>query len=172
MEQYINKDTLVAEIERLISNGQVELQKSQENNDEENYIVWAEHIATCIKVLSLIDTLEVKEVDYLCDENRDKELALSLQIQAYLNTASDELYGNGKPLYSKSHLEGIHECMKMWVKLHDYYFYKHTCENKEVDLEKEVDALLEEENYEYQYIDHYKFAKHFFELGLKAQKGE
>ena len=63
MEKYIPKSALVAEIERLISNGQVKLQKSQENNDYENYVVWAEHIATCIKVLSLIDTLEVKDVD-------------------------------------------------------------------------------------------------------------
>jgi len=44
-----------------------------------------------------------------------------------------------------------------------------TLEVKKADLEKEVDTILEEENYEYQYIDHYKFAKHFFELGLKAQ---
>ena len=59
----IDKDKVAAEIERLISNGQVKLQESQESNDHENYIVWSEHIATCIKVLSLIDTLEMKEVD-------------------------------------------------------------------------------------------------------------
>ena len=59
----IDKDALVAEIQKLISNGQVKLQESQESNDHENYIVWSEHIATCIMVLSLIDTLEVKEVD-------------------------------------------------------------------------------------------------------------
>lgn len=120
------------------------------------------------------ENLEVKEMDFPCDENRDKELALSLQIQAYLNTASDELYGKGKPLYSKSHLEGIHECMKMWAKLHDYYFYKNTCENKEVDLEKELDFV--KDAYYYFTSDERssmkKVAKHFFELGLKAQKGE
>ena len=59
---YINKSALVAEIERLISNGQVKLQESQESNDDESYVAWSEHIATCIKVLSIIDTLEVKEV--------------------------------------------------------------------------------------------------------------
>lgn len=62
-KSYIDKDALVAEIERRISNGQVKLQESQENNDYENYVVWAEHIATCIKILSFIDTLEVKEID-------------------------------------------------------------------------------------------------------------
>lgn len=55
-------------------------------------------------------------------EANEVEKALSLQIQAYLTTASDELYAPGKPLYTKEHHEGIHECMKMWQKLHQYYF--------------------------------------------------
>lgn len=59
----IDKDKVVAEIERLISNGQVKLQESQEINDHESYVAWAEHIATCIKVLSVIDTLETKEIE-------------------------------------------------------------------------------------------------------------
>lgn len=63
MKHYIDKDTLVMEIERLISNGQVKLQESQESNDCESYVAWSEHIATCIKILSLIDTIETKEVD-------------------------------------------------------------------------------------------------------------
>ena len=63
MAQYIKKSTVVAEIEKLISNGQVKLQESQENNDHESYVAWSERIATCINVLSLLDTLEVKEVD-------------------------------------------------------------------------------------------------------------
>lgn len=120
--ELIDKAALIAEIEKLkaylqIPNAQLEA------------------IQVCDNVISVINTLKVKEVDFHCDENWDKELALSLQIQAYLNTASDELYAQGKPLYSKSHLEGIHECMKMWVKLHNYYFYKNTCENKRGGLE-------------------------------------
>lgn len=59
----IDKDTLAAEIERLISNGQTKLKESEECNDYESYVAWAERIATCINVLSLLDTLEVKEVD-------------------------------------------------------------------------------------------------------------
>ena len=57
-------------------------------------------------------------------ENRSKELSLSLQIQAYLNTASDELYAKGKPLYSEERIEDIHKCMLMWQKLHNAYFYQ------------------------------------------------
>ena len=47
--------------------------------------------------------------------------------------------------------------------------YINTLEVKEVDLEKEVEAYL---NTFYLDKDLYKFAKHFFELGLKVQKGE
>lgn len=63
MEQYIDKSALVAEIERLISNGQTKLKESEECKDYESYVALAERIATCINVLSFLDTLEVKEVD-------------------------------------------------------------------------------------------------------------
>lgn len=63
MKHYIDKDALVAEIERLVSNGKVKCQQTQKNNDQLSYIAWSEHIATCGKILSIIDTLEVKEVD-------------------------------------------------------------------------------------------------------------
>ena len=63
MEQYIKKPALVEEIEKLISNGKLKCQQSQENNDQVSYIAWSEHIATCEKILSFLDTLEVKEVD-------------------------------------------------------------------------------------------------------------
>lgn len=76
-------------------------------------------------------------------DNSSKEKALSLQIQAYLTTASDELYAPGKPLYTKEHHEGIHKCMKMWQKLHQYYFSTKQ-EQSEMDLEKEIDNFLNE----------------------------
>ena len=118
MAQYIDKDALAAEIDR-----RIQFFTEESGNSNSDIVI------ALFGLKSFLDTLEVKEVDSPCDENWDKELALSLQIQAYLNTASDELYGKGKPLYSKSHLEGIHECMKMWAKLHDYYFYKNAYKN-------------------------------------------
>lgn len=54
---------------------------------------------------------------------RKEELSLSLGIAAYLNTASDELFCEGKPNHSHKHLKQIHECMRMWQKLHNNYFY-------------------------------------------------
>ena len=59
----IDKDKIVAELEKLITNGKLKCQQSQENNDQESYIAWSEHIATCGKILLFLDTLEVKEVD-------------------------------------------------------------------------------------------------------------
>lgn len=59
----IDKDAVVAEIEKLISNGKLKCQQSQENNDQVSYIAWSEHIVTCGKILLFLDTLEVKDVD-------------------------------------------------------------------------------------------------------------
>lgn len=53
---------------------------------------------------------------------KEKEFSISLQIQAYLTTASDELYASGKPLHNEDKLKEIHQCMLMWQKLHNHYF--------------------------------------------------
>ena len=47
-----------------------------------------------------------------------------------------------------------------------------TLEVKEVDLEKELNTYLEVVKATDEDIDFVDFAKHFFELGLKAQKGK
>ena len=47
-----------------------------------------------------------------------------------------------------------------------------TLEVKEVDLEKELSTYLEVVKATDEDIDFVDFAKHFFELGLKTQKGE
>ena len=102
--ELIDKSEVIDQIEKLISNGQVKLQEAQECNDEESYVAWAEHIATCIKILSLFNSLEVKEVDL------EKEIEL---------------------------IKGDYE---------------------------QVDVAW---NNDFDFI-----ARHFFELGLKTQKGE
>lgn len=107
MKQYIDKDAVVAEIERLILNGQTELKESEERKDYESYVALAERIATCINVLSFLDTLEVKEV------NLDREIRRYRMRNSIIQHREESLY--------------------------DYMA---------------------------------NVAKHFFELGLKAQKGE
>ena len=63
MEQYIDKDAVVAEIENRIK----ELQKSHKENEEKLDFIQKTSILLCIDeckvILSLINTLEVKEVD-------------------------------------------------------------------------------------------------------------
>lgn len=63
MPKYIDKSILITEIEKLISNGKLKYQQSKENNDQVSYIAWSEHIATCGKILCLLNTLETKEMD-------------------------------------------------------------------------------------------------------------
>lgn len=73
-----------------------------------------------------------KKVDEICKENmreminrhkeRNKELSLSLGIAAYLNTLDDIMFTKGMIVGGKDHT-GIHDCMKMWQKLHNRYFY-------------------------------------------------
>lgn len=50
-------------------------------------------------------------------KERNKELSLSLGIAAYLNTLDDIMFARGEDNM------GIHDCMKMWQKLHNRYFY-------------------------------------------------
>ena len=80
------------------------------------------------------------EKRFVQGDDRDKELSLSLQIQAYLNTASDELYALGKPLCSEKHIKDIHKCMLMWKKLYDSYFH-HIYTWSEEDEEMWIDAI-------------------------------
>ena len=77
-----------------------------------------------------------KKLDEICKENirkmfdkyekkqkeRNKELSLSLGIAAYLNTLDDIMFAKGMLIGGKDHT-GIHDCMKMWQKLHNRYFY-------------------------------------------------
>lgn len=111
-------------------------------------------------------------------EANEAEKALSLQIQAYLTTASDELYAPGKPLYTKEHHKGIHECMKMWQKLHQYYFSK---KQKQPEVELNEETIINEfrvigdkcfnegiEGWQREKL----IARHFYELGLNARKEE
>lgn len=39
-----------------------------------------------------------------------------------------------------------------------------------MDLKEDVDRILYENDWDYDEIDYYELAKHFFELGLKTKK--
>lgn len=59
------------------------------------------------------------------------------------------------------------------IMLRNILLFLDALEAKEVDLEKEMGKYLDVNNIEYGFqVKLFGFAKHFFELGLKAQKGE
>lgn len=66
---------------------------------------------------NLVEEAKAPNDDEEKQKERNKELSLSLGIHAYLNTLSDNMYERGEDV------KGIHECMRMWQKLHNRYFY-------------------------------------------------
>lgn len=111
MEQYIKKSILVAEIERRIN------EINLDTIEDWRYRLQREHDIKVMKnILSIIDTLEVKGVDF------DEELV-------------------------------------------DYH-------NDNFIQRNDGTLLSEETGSELTWDDYECIAKHFFELGLKAQKGE
>ena len=149
MAQLIDKAALMAEIE---SERKFYLDK------EEYDFGWNNALD---KILSFINTLEVKEfqkkklyVVTRCEEHSDyveKVFFSEKKAEEYCK----QFEGN-EDAYGRDITEIEVDC---------------TLEVKEVDLEKEC-AKYFEENDLCVHDDYIKFARHFFELGLKAQKGE
>ena len=195
MIKYIDKDALVSEIERLVSNGKLKCQEAQENNDHESYVAWSEHIATCGKILSFLDTLETKEDELFTETKLERELA-----ECYLQVFDKKFTLpkiKGKQLHDFKNF--INTCEQTFrIKYFDYHatqgklFEKlallwavwgkeHlSTEVKDVDLEKEIETHLKEcldvkfptTDIELIKKDVEYTARMFFELGLQAQKGE
>ena len=111
MSKYIDAEKLIAELTKMQFTLNASYRKPQSDS-----IVRAISLEYD-DVISLVTSLQQEQM-----EVNEVEKALSLQIQAYLTTASDELYAPGKPLYTEAHHKGIHECMLMWQKLHQHYF--------------------------------------------------
>lgn len=74
MEQYISKSALVAEIEKLRKNAWDSFQKG--NSTEKQYYL---RYGVILDILSFIDTLEVKEVDF----DEDIETKFNIQLWKY-----------------------------------------------------------------------------------------
>ena len=107
----IDKLAVTAEIERLILNGQTKLKESEERKDYESYVALAERIATCINVLSFLDTLEAKEVD------------LEKEIKNRIDSLSN-LYCYMEDLFNGNEEEGIYPIPEN-VKNELFEFAKH-----------------------------------------------
>ena len=155
MTQYLPKAAVMAEIERrkkivekrlYINNSYSEEGNAAWERDKALYDVYN-------SLLSFLDTLEVKESK------------LPNPRFPHLNNIVDKVFGAGN-LESWEYKEA-----EQLVLLAKEELLK-DLEVKEVDLEKEMDDYFDKNDKEYTREDYLDFAKHFFELGLKAQKGE
>ena len=145
MKKYIGLDDLVAEIEKRI--------KEHEEEEKKGWAYSRVKIVECEHILSNINSLEVKESK------------LPNPRFPHLNNIVDKVFGAGN-LESWEYKEA-----EQLVLLAKEELLK-DLEVKEVDLEKEMDDYFDKNDKEYTREDYLDFAKHFFELGLKAQKGE
>ena len=148
MTQYIDKSALVAEVERLISNGEVKLKESQESNDYESYVAWAEHIATCIRVETFIDTLEVIDPYEQCIQYDSIKAGIKAHAETYSFNIESRLFNQLTKEQQELWREEIEQaCIsggEAGVELAKDPRYQESLELKEVDLEKELNDFIEE----------------------------
>ena len=178
MAQYINKDALVAEIEK-------RLHKYEKEYEElAHYEIWitAKEIEPKIKelknLLSLLNTLEVIDPYEQRVQYDSIKSGIQAQAETYSFNIESELYNQqttkeGQKLWRKEIEQAFVIGGEVGVELARDPRYKENLEAKDLDLEKECSKYFEDNNDLCVYDDYIKFAKHFYELGVnKAQKGE
>jgi hypothetical protein len=146
MTQYISKSALVAEIEKRI--------KEREEEEKKGWAYSRVKIVECEHILSNINSLEVKESK------------LPNPRFPHLNNIVDKVFGTGN-------LESLeYEEAEQLVLLAKEELLK-DLEVREVDLEKELDSMITPELKLHKALPSlFDVAKHFFELGIRAQKGD
>lgn len=139
----------MAEIEKLRKNAWESFQKG--NSTEEQYYI---RCGVIQDILASLDALEVKKIK------------LPNPRFPHLNNIVDKVFGTGN-------LESLeYEEAEQLVLLAKEELLK-DLEVKEVDLEKELDSMITPELKLHKALPSlFDVAKHFFELGLKAQKGD
>lgn len=145
MTQYIPKDAVVTEIENLLDKGRYHEEYDCAYRDGNNSALYA--------LKGKLNTLEVKEIK------------LPSPRFPHLNNIVDKVFGTGN-------LESLeYEEAEQLVLLAKEELLK-DLEVKEVDIEKELDSMITPELKFHKALPSlFDVAKHFFELGLKAQKG-
>ena len=166
MTQYIDKDALVAEIEKRIKQFVNENNTLLKNSDNAKEL--RSRIIMCKEVLSFIRTLEVKEVNFKCPKSVFEGQYLTKdKVVATIERLQDECEEQGNN-------NGVELLEKLFNKID-------TIEVKEVDLDfqtfaKEMKSVFslpspKTENIEEEPLNwEYAIAKHFFELGVNSQE--
>ena len=176
MAHLIDKDALVAEIERL---RRVRPSDSLQPT-EENKLDWLAGKAFCIASLKVfLDTLEVKDPYEQCVQYDSIKAGIQAHAETYSFNIESELFNQltkeQQALWRKEIEQACISGGNAGYSLAKDPRYKENVEVKEVDLDKEIDNFWDK-NYrkvECGVKDIKLIGEHFFELGIKAaQKGE
>lgn len=168
MEQYIKKSALLAEINKRIIDAPI--------NNIGHQRVWAYN-----DVKDIINTLEVIIDPYeQCIQYASIESGIQAHAEIYsFNIESvlfNQLTKEQQALWRKEIEQACISGGYAGYSLARDPRYKENLEEKEVDLEKEFDNYTKNIlacDVQFEPFTHlYNCAKHFYELGLKAQKGE
>ena len=160
MAQYIDKSAVVAEIDDMLN---IKEHTSHCDEDSFNSGRWK----ALTKIKDFLNTLEVKEVK---EEpvNEDLEDYAKKESESFAEREYEIDYIDRNAL-AKGYYWGV-KAGAQWQK------QKNAIEVKEVDLDKEFDNYTKDIlacDVQFEPFTHlYNCAKHFFELGLKTQKGE
>ena len=170
MEQYISKSDLVAKINKRITDAPI--------NSTGHQRVWAYN-----DVKDIIATLEVKDPYEQCVQYDSIKAGIQAHAETYSFNIESELFNQltkeQQALWRKEIEQACVSGGEIGYELAKDSRYKENLEVKEVDLEKEIDDFLvknwngiEEDKrfYDMMKNDLSDIAKHFFNLGLKAQK--
>lgn len=167
MAQLIDKSALVAEIER-----KIRTEQGYSSGDAE-----CGYLDCAREILSFLDTLEVIDPYEQIVQHDSIRAGIQAHAETYSFNIESELFNQltkeQQALWRKEIEQACISGGEVGVELARDIRYKENLEVKEVDLEKEISDNWES-GYELglgfsQYAD---IAKHFFELGLKTQKGE
>jgi hypothetical protein len=158
----IDKDKVIAEIERVL------------NSYDPNEITSGRYALADLR--DFINTLDVKDPYEECIQYDSIKAGIQAHAETYsFNIESllfNQLTKDQQELWRKEIEQACISGGNAGVELARDIRYKENTEVKEADLEKEMSEYFVEHPDEF-FSEKYKlFAKHFFELGLKAKKGE
>ena len=162
--QYLSKDKVVTTIERL----QDECEEKSDNGGVE----------LLEKLFNKLSTFEVKDPYEQCVQYDSIKAGIQAHAETYSFNIESELFHQltkeQQKLWRKEIEQACISGGEMGVELAKDPRYKENLEAKEVDLEKSLTGFMGRYAHENsgEYPSAIDIAKHFFELGFKAQKGE
>lgn len=171
MTKYINKDALVAEIERLQDSIKATAIDGRISKEQ------AEVYKVCVKLRNFVeDTLEVKDPYEQCVQYDSIKAGIQANAEIYSFNIESKLFNQltkeQQALWRKEIEQACVSGGEVGVELARDTRYKENFEVKEVDLNEEIERFVKSEGFQ-KASGTIKvtnlLAKHFFELGLKSK---